>query len=307
MRVLQTVHTAQFSTDLADKPIVASGQVVDLQSYRYPVNPPRDWFAKKAYDGPLPKRVLPDGQVYGHVCGWDQLHTAYDGRRVYPPRSRSQNAHFMVGHVTCDDVSQVRSGPIWIECDHADLDLNEHQAKEFMAHTGSAVADVACYEDQWGIQIAGAVRPDATPAQVRAFEGSDVSPDWRPQPGGGHELIGMVVVNRSGFITPAMVASGSARKVADGRARVRWDEQNDRPLAMVAVGMICQETEDPLEQIRREFASQLQVEFADVRAFMADRRADELMERFSGSKMSTDMNDMADGFAARAAKILDTE
>jgi len=215
----------------------------------------------------------------------------------------------MVGHVTCDDASQVMSGPIWIECDHADLDLNEHQAKEFMAHTGSAVADVAAYEDEWGIQIAGCVRPDATPAQFRAFEGSDVSPDWRPQPGGGHELIGMVVVNRSGFITKAekvLTASGAeTRKVADGRPRVRWDEQNDRPLAMVAVGMVCQETEDPLDQIRREFTAELQVVTADVRQFMAATRADELMERFSGTKVSTDMNGMADKYAARAAAVIE--
>lgn len=297
MKVLRLTQPAQFSTDLAERPIVASGKVTAMADYRYPAEPPSAWFARRDFDSAQPVEVSADGQVFGHVATWGASHIGM-GRKVKPPRSRSRYSHYLIGHVLCADGTQVRTGPVYIHCDHADLSLNEHQAREFMAHTGSAVADVAVYEDRFGIQIAGALRPDATPAQVRALRGSDISPDWRPM-GGGHEMVGMIAVNTSGFITPALVASGQAqaRKVADGRLRVQWDEVNDQPLAMVAVGMLHHAPLDPLEQLR--------LEIEPIRGFMADLQASKLMEQFGESNVFRDIEARAEAAVARAQSILD--
>jgi hypothetical protein len=299
MKVLHLNQPAQFSTDLEAEPIVAAGKVTRMADYRYPVEPPRDWFARRKFDQARPVEVSKDGHVYGHVAEWGVPHIGYGtGRRVLPPKSRSKYAHFLTSHVLCDDGAQVKTGPLYIDCDHADLDLNIHQAKEHMAHTGSAVADVAVFEDEFGIQVAGALRPTASPAQVRVVRGSDVSPDWRPVPG-GHEMVGLVSVNTSGFITKGLVASAQ-KGVAAGEARVRWDEKEDRPLAMVAVGMVRHKKPDPFAELKEEFAEQLR----PIREFMADHEADQIMERFAASPVFKERLEKADEYVRRAEEIV---
>jgi hypothetical protein len=71
--------------------------------------------------------------------------------------------------------------------------------------------DVAAGEDAHGIWIAGALRPDVTPEQVRAFRASAVSGDWRPI-GAGLELVAVCSVNVPGFMNPraeALAAGGA--------------------------------------------------------------------------------------------------
>jgi hypothetical protein len=70
------------------------------------------------------------------------------------------------------------------------------------------VADVIAGEDQFGIWVAGALRPDITPAQIRAFRASSPSGDWRPI-NGRLELVAVCAVNVPGFpIARAIAASG---------------------------------------------------------------------------------------------------
>jgi predicted component of type VI protein secretion system len=82
--------------------------------------------------------------------------------------------------------------------------------------------DVACGEDEHGIWVHGAVRPDATPEQIRTLMASPPSGDWR-NIGGNLELIGVLAVNIPGFpIRRAMAASANAE--APQRVRVAVNE-----------------------------------------------------------------------------------
>jgi hypothetical protein len=81
------------------------------------------------------------------------------------------------------------------------------------------MADVAAGEDAFGIWVAGALRPDATPEQVRALRASAPSGDWRPI-GGRLELVAVCQVNVPGFpVARACVASGSLTALVAAGAR----------------------------------------------------------------------------------------
>ena len=85
--------------------------------------------------------------------------------------------------------------------------------------TGSAIADVHAGEDAYGIWVSGALRPSASPEQIRALRASAPSGDWRPIRG-GLELVAVCQVNVPGFpIARARVASGAVMAlVAAGAA-----------------------------------------------------------------------------------------
>ena len=61
-------------------------------------------------------------------------------------------------------------------------------------------------EDEYGIWVAGAVRPDATEEQIRKLRASSISGDWR-NIGGQLELVAALCVNQPGFPL-AVVAHG---------------------------------------------------------------------------------------------------
>jgi hypothetical protein len=72
----------------------------------------------------------------------------------------------------------------------------------FYDDTDSAFADVNIGEDEHGMWIAGALRPNITPEQTRTAMASGFSGDWRSI-GGGHELIALSAVNTRGFVNHA--------------------------------------------------------------------------------------------------------
>jgi hypothetical protein len=93
---------------------------------------------------------------------------------------------------------------------HASESARAAVAMNHYDDTGFAVADVAAGEDQWGIWIAGALRPGVTEEQIRVLRGSPLSGDWR-RIGNNLELIGALAVNTPGFPIPrpsGLVASG---------------------------------------------------------------------------------------------------
>jgi hypothetical protein len=61
-----------------------------------------------------------------------------------------------------------------------------------------AAADVTAGEDDFGIWVAGALRPGLRAEDVRALMASDVSGDWR-RIGGSLELVAVLAVNVPGF------------------------------------------------------------------------------------------------------------
>jgi hypothetical protein len=93
---------------------------------------------------------------------------------------------------------------------HAPIRQDLATAAAHYEDTGAVVADVSCGEDQHGIWVAGALRPDVTDAQVRALRSAPLSGDWRRH-GGGLELVAALAVNVPGFPVPrvsALAASG---------------------------------------------------------------------------------------------------
>lgn len=172
-----------------------------------PERPPAAWFTKPDLDAPTPVRVTADGRVFGHVAQWGSCHIGMP-RCVTPDQLRSAAGYryFRTGQTLCDDGALVATGPIVVDTVHPNLRLAASDAQAFYADTGCAIADVVVFEDRHGIGIAGAIRPEATEAQVRKLRGGDVSPDWR-MINGRLEIVAMLTVNNSGYKVAAVAAS----------------------------------------------------------------------------------------------------
>lgn len=214
-----------------------------------PTQPPRSWFADPAFGSPdqddrlahddvqdlwaCPITVTDDGRIFGHLAPWEQCHIGYPDACVSAPPSMSGYAYFLTGEVVCEGGERVAVGQITLSGGHPDRSLSWQAAVEHYDDTNSAIADVVCGEDEYGIWIAGALRPGATEEQLRVLRASALSGDWRPI-GGQLELVAALCVNVQGFPIPRREAT-----VADGRQ-----------LSLVAAGVapmarIATKTADP--------------------------------------------------------------
>lgn len=188
----------------------SSGLVASLVAGGGPVQPPTAWFDNPNLAGPTPLTVTEDGRVFGHLATWGTCHTGYAGQCVEPPHSPSGYAYFRKGAVLTAEGAEVPTGVLTIDTLHAGKSLSAASTMTHYENTGAGVADVSAGEDAHGIWVAGAVRPGATPDQVRALRASPLSGDWR-RIGGALELVGALAVNVPGFPVPrpqGLVASG---------------------------------------------------------------------------------------------------
>lgn len=184
-----------------------------------PTAPPAEWFASPNLDGPTPLTITDDGRIYGHLATWGTCHTGVNGRCVTAPHSKTNYGYFRTGAVKCADGSLVATGPITLGGGHAGLPLGPSEAIAHYDEAGMAVADVASGEDRHGVWVAGAMRPDVTPAQVRNLRASALSGDWRAV-GGNLELVAALAVNAPGFpIVRSQVASGAPVSLVAAGAR----------------------------------------------------------------------------------------
>ena len=153
----------------------------------------------------------------------------------HPPRSATGYAAFRLGAVLTADGDTIPTGKITMGTGHADKDLTPGATIAHYDNTGTAVADVAVGDDQYGIWVAGAVRPGVSDEQVRALRASPLSGDWR-NGGGGLELVAALAVNVPGFPVPrpgVLVASGMVRSMVaagiatagEGRAAVTVEDR----------------------------------------------------------------------------------
>jgi hypothetical protein len=175
-----------------------------------PAKPPAEWFADPALDAATAVTVTPDGRVYGHAAAWGTCHTGMPGRCVEPPRAQDGYSWFLLGSVECSDGFEACVGQITMGTGHADLRAGVHAASRHYDNTGSVVADVAVGEDEHGIWVAGAIRPDADEDAVRALKGAKLSGDWRSV-NGQYRLVALLAVNVPGFPVErarALAASG---------------------------------------------------------------------------------------------------
>lgn len=172
-----------------------------------PVTPPRQWFENPGFTKPTPITVDPSGRIYGHIAAWHVNHIGMP-RSTRPPRSKSNYSYFHTGVVRTDAGNDIPVGQLTLAGGHAPLQADAVSAAKHYDDTASAIADVHAGEDQYGIWVAGSLRPDASEMQIRALRASAPSGDWRPI-NGSLELVAVCQVNVPGFpIARAMVASG---------------------------------------------------------------------------------------------------
>jgi hypothetical protein len=173
--------------------IVASGHPIEA-----PVVPPSEWFANPSLQGPTPLTVTDEGRIFGHLAVWGQCHIGHTNRCVEPPASMTNYAHFLTGEILCDDGSRFPVGQITMNGNHAPHSLGAQATSAHYDNTALAAADVTAGEDQFGIWVAGSIRPDLHSNQIRGLMASDVSGDWR-RIGGNLELVAVLAVNVPGF------------------------------------------------------------------------------------------------------------
>lgn len=221
-------------------------ELAALAASAAPVIPPRDWFTDPKLSGPTPLTIDDDGKVFGHIASWHVDHIGLS-KATKPPRSASKYAYFRTGLVRTDDGSDVAVGQLTLAGGHASMSASASEAVKHYDDTASAVADVTAGEDQFGIWVAGALRPDISPSQVRALRASAPSGDWRPIRG-RLELVAVCQVNVPGFPNVrTMVAGGQLTAlVAAGTAPLlALKEENSMSLLEKRISAL--ETQSPAE------------------------------------------------------------
>lgn len=198
-----------------------------------PVAPPASWFDNPGLSGPTPLTVTADGRVFGHLAAWGVCHAGIANKCVMAPRSVTGYKYFRNGSVLTADGSMVKVGRLTVGTGHADPRYGYVPAADHYDNTGTAVAVVASGEDRYGIWVAGATVPDASPEKVAELRRSPLSGDWRRTPEGNLELVAALAVNTPGF---PIVKFGADRMVA----------------SLVAAGMVLPEgvhAPDPAEYV----------------------------------------------------------
>lgn len=179
---------------------------------RTPLAPPIDWFAPMETTGPVPLTIEANGRVYGHGARWDDCHAGYADACVQVPRSMQDYKFFHRGAVETDDGTLVAVGHLTVGGGHAGPDGTLQAATEHYDDIGTTVAVVSAHEDKWGVFLAGALVPEATPEQKAQLLRAPLSGDWRAFDG-NLELVAMHGVNVPGFGVDrpryAMAASGT--------------------------------------------------------------------------------------------------
>jgi hypothetical protein len=165
--------------------------------------------------------IVEDDRVFGYVAQWGVCHIGISGVCTEAPSSPSDYWYYATGLVSTDK-GEVRVGQITMDTGHAALRSNAKVAAAHYDNTGSAVADIAVGEDEFGIWFSGALRPSITDAQRHALRASGrLSGDWR-QIGHDLELVAALAVNVPGFPIP----------------HVRAGVYNGEQVSLVAAGLV---------------------------------------------------------------------
>jgi hypothetical protein len=183
--------------------------------------PPREWFDNPKFDRLTAITVTDDGRVFGHGADWSSCHTGFADVCRQPPRE-GEHAYFRLGETVCADGSRVAVGNITLGTGHAKTrGVSAHSAVEHYDNTGTVVALVASGEDEFGIWVAGSVRPGTPDARINELREAKLSGDWR-RIGGQLRLVAFLGVNTPGFPIP----------------RLTTHLRNSQQLSMVAAGIV---------------------------------------------------------------------
>lgn len=258
-------------------------EIASIIASAAPVVPPKDWFSNPGLRQATPLTVTDDGRVFGHIAAWATSHISMPGKSIRPPRSYSKYAYFRTGVVRTDDGSDVQVGQLTLSGGHAPLQASADQAKKHYDDTNSAFADVVAGEDSYGIWVSGAIRPEVTPSQIRAFRASAPSGDWRPI-NGRLELVAVCQVNTPGFpIARTITASGGV------------------PGALVAAGAfeLAELKESARYSELEARIAAIESEKSQEKSFSIKNEFDSLVEEFSlenKSKTISEFNNLAEYF-----------
>lgn len=258
--------------------LVACGMVASS----IPVTPPAEWFENPKLDKATPLTVDDSGRVFGHIAAWhvDHIGMAFGTK---PPRSKSNYAYFHTGVVRTEAGTDVPVGQLTLAGGHASLHASAQEAAKHYDDTASAIADVHAGEDQYGIWVAGSLRPDAQPEQIRALRASAPSGDWRPIRG-SLELVAVCQVNVPGFpIARARVASGAV-------------------MALVAAGAFS------LAKLKADPVTELSSRLERLENLAMSSKSDELAiakEKFASVKaeMQLELSAKAEALAGKVKKV----
>lgn len=180
----------------------------------------RSYFEQRDLAGPTPLTVNPEtGEVYGHLATFGECHVGkleQDGRCVTAPHSQTGYADFHLSPILTDK-GPLDIGRITVGTGHAMPGGGFANAVRHYDDTGTAVAVVRAYEDDFGIQVTGQVIHDTTPARIEELMRSPLSGDWRLR-NGNLELCAALAVNVPGFPvrrpTPIMGLAASLGQVS---------------------------------------------------------------------------------------------
>lgn len=183
----------------------------------YPLDPPRSWFEDPHLSAKTPLTVEPDGRVYGHLAAWGECHRDVGNRScVLAPKSRKGYEPYHLGEVFTAEGDRLRVGKIVMDTRHAGINLGYTAAAIHYDNTGDEVAVVRAGEDAYGIWVAGALVPEATPAKAAKLRRSPLSGDWRAVDG-NLELTAALAVNVPAFPVYAMDGEDRLALVAAGQ------------------------------------------------------------------------------------------
>lgn len=168
-------------------------------------------------------------RITGYIAVWNTCHIGNPqgpNRCTYAPRSQTNYAWYRTGNMLTTE-GMIPVGQLTMATGHAGEFLTAAEAAAHYDNTGTAIADIVCGEDLFGIWFSGRVRPDVDEEEKRAVMASGiVSGDWRFV-GVGHELVGGLIVNVGGFPipNPALVASASGVTAIIGEGMFVPEEQ----------------------------------------------------------------------------------
>lgn len=192
-----------------------------------PVRPPVEWFNNPELDGPTALTTTEDGFVYGHLALWNTCHIGMPSC-TRPPRGATYS-YFHTGELETEEGKVIPVGHLTFNTGHASIYDSPNKAAAHYDHTGAVAADVIAGEDQYGIWVAGALRPELSEEQVRTFRSAPLSGDWR-RIGNRLELVAALSVNTPGFPVPrskALVASGVGTQELDADAIIIMTDEED--------------------------------------------------------------------------------
>ena len=191
----------------------------------YPLTPPSAWFEDPQLEGRTPLTVDSEGRVFGHLAAWGECHRDVTMNEcVLAPKSKLGYAPFHLGTVLTAEGETLRVGKIVMDTRHADIRLGYAAAALHYDNTGDEIAVIKAGEDEFGIWVAGAVVPEATPKKVAKLRRSPLSGDWRREQG-ALELTAALAVNAPAFPVYSM--------------------ENEEQMALVAAGTVVMDVEEP--------------------------------------------------------------